>query len=50
MNNICAITFFVSVNESIGNDGIENDDQDDFHLHRYGISDIIHLHCHFKSV
>ena len=50
MNNICAIIFFVSVNESIGNDGIENDDQDDFHLHSYGISDSIHLHCHFKSV
>ena len=30
MNNICAIIFFVLVNESIGNDSIANDDQDDF--------------------
>ena len=44
--------FFFSflVNESIGNDGITNDDQDDFNIHRYGISGIIHLYCYFKSV
>ena len=44
------IILFISINENIGNDGIENDDQGDFHLHRYGISNILHLHLHFKPV
>ena len=51
MNNFFVIIFIVLVNKSIRNDGIKGDNQDDFHLHSYGISNIIHFYYyHFKPV